>query len=111
MHWRVIFHHQFKEELRNLRNSVKDKLLKVTDMIATEGPSLGRQYVDTFNGSKFDNLKEIRFKVPDGEWRFAFIFDPRRNAVILVPGNKSGIEKRRFIRNLSLLQKRDTTNI
>ena len=68
----------------------------MTDRLGTYGPSLGRPYVDTLDGSKFDNLKEIRFKMPDGEWRFAFIFDPWRNAVILVAGNKSGIKKRRF---------------
>jgi hypothetical protein len=45
-------------------------------------------------------MKELRFTLPDGEWRIAFAFDPRRRAILLVGGSKSGISQRHFYRDL-----------
>jgi hypothetical protein len=45
-------------------------------------------------------MKELRFKTPEGVWRVAFAFDPRRRAILLVCGNKSGGSEKRFYREL-----------
>jgi hypothetical protein len=37
---------------------------------------------------------------PNGPWRLAFAFDPRRRAVLLVGGDKSGVSEKRFYRQL-----------
>jgi hypothetical protein len=36
----------------------------------------------------------------DGEWRVAFAFDPKRRAILLVAGDKSGVSEKRFYREL-----------
>ena len=41
-------------------------------------------------------MKELRFEASDGEWRAAFAFDPRRKAILLVAGDKSGGSQKRF---------------
>jgi hypothetical protein len=41
-------------------------------------------------------MKELRFKFKDGIWRVAYAFDPNRQAIILIVGNKSGLSKQRF---------------
>ena len=64
------------------------------------GPQLRRPHCDTLNGSKHANMKELRFTLPDGEWRVAFAFDPLRSAILLVAGHKSGMNERRFYRQL-----------
>jgi hypothetical protein len=69
------------------------------------GPSLGRPRVDTLNGSRHANMKELRFDADNGVWRFAFAFDPNREAIILVGGDKSGGGEKRFYRQL--IQKAD----
>ena len=56
--------------------------------------------VDTLNGSRYANMKELRFSVADGEWRLAFAFDPARKAVLLVAGDKSGGSAKHFYRAL-----------
>ena len=56
--------------------------------------------MDTLNGSRHANMKELRFNVADGEWRLAFAFDPARKAVLLIAGDKSGGSARRFYRTL-----------
>jgi hypothetical protein len=35
-------------------------------------------------------MKERRFDVDNGVWRFAFAFDPKRTAIVLCGGDKSG---------------------
>lgn len=56
--------------------------------------------MDTLNGSKHANMKEMRFSAADGEWRVAFAFDPERNAIVVVAGDKSGGSQRRFYKQL-----------
>jgi hypothetical protein len=42
----------------------------------------------------------LRFAAADGVWRVAFAFDPKREAILLVAGDKSGVSKKRFYRQL-----------
>jgi hypothetical protein len=61
------------------------------DRLMDEGPSLGRPLVDRIAGSRLHNLKELRpGSSGASEVRILFIFDPVRNAVLLVAGDKSG---------------------
>lgn len=44
--------------------------------------------------------QELRFRAANGEWRVAFAFDPKRRAILLAAGDKSGGSVRRFYRRL-----------
>jgi hypothetical protein len=44
-------------------------------------------------------MKELRVDANDGVWRVAFAFDPKRQAVLLVAGDKSAGSEKRFIGN------------
>ncbi len=41
-------------------------------------------------------MKDLIFEAADGLWRVAFAFDPKRMAVLLVAGDKSGVAQRQF---------------
>jgi hypothetical protein len=56
--------------------------------------------VDTLKGSRYSNMKELRFGTAGGEWRVAFAFDTERKAVLLAAGDKSGTSEKRFYREL-----------
>jgi hypothetical protein len=61
------------------------------DLLAEQGPALGRPVVDRLKGSRFHNMKELRpGSSGSSEIRLIFAFDPRREAIILVAGDKSG---------------------
>jgi hypothetical protein len=45
-------------------------------------------------------MKELRFDAADGVWRVAFAFDPKRRAILLAAGDKSGGSQKRFYREL-----------
>ncbi len=52
---------------------------------------MGRPLVDRIKGSKIHALKELRPGSGRGsEVRILFVFDPQRQAVLLVAGDKSG---------------------
>lgn len=100
MVWQVAFHDAFEAEFDALDESVQDELLALMGLLKEFGPRLARPHVDTLNGSRHANLKELRFKAADGVWRVAFAFDPWRRAILLVAGDKSGGGERRFYREL-----------
>jgi hypothetical protein len=60
------------------------------EMLELHGPALGRPFVDTLNGSKFTNLKELRVQHQGRPYRILFAFDPRRNAYLILGGDKTG---------------------
>ena len=68
-----------------------DKVEEALDELAERGPELGRPLVDRLHGSKIHNLKELRLRTPGtGEVRLLFVFDPAREAIVLVAGDKAG---------------------
>ncbi|MEO0837020.1 MAG: type II toxin-antitoxin system RelE/ParE family toxin [Cyanobacteria bacterium J06642_3] len=100
MSWTVIFHEEFEPEFDLLPEKVQDKLIANAALLEEFGSTLSRPRVDTLKGSKYPNMKELRFNAADGVWRVAFAFDPERQGVLLVAGDKSGVSQKRFYRNL-----------
>lgn len=95
----------FLAELREIErasgsSAVSEAVAALARLLEQFGPQLRRPYCDTLNGSKHPNMKELRFTLPDGEWRVAFAFDPHRRALLLVGGSKSGTPEKRFYREL-----------
>jgi len=99
MPWQVLFHPEFLSEYQELPAEIQDELLARLRLLGQFGPTLGRPNVDTLQGSKFSNMKELRFQL-DGVWRFAFAFDPKRQAIVLVGGDKEDRNPKAFYRAL-----------
>ena len=96
----VLFHTAFAAEFKALPQGVRIDLAAAAKVLGERGPVLGRPQVDTLNGSKHANMKELRFRSNGGVWRVAFAFDPKRNAIVLVAGDKSGVSEKRFYASL-----------
>lgn len=68
-----------------------DLIEAAIDQLVHEGPAAGRPLVDRVKGSRFQNMKELRPPSSGkSEIRMLFAFDPAREAIILVAGDKSG---------------------
>jgi hypothetical protein len=100
MNWDVQFYDVFDVEFEDLPEAVQDELLAHAQLLEEFGPQLGRPRVDTLNGSKHASMKELRFNADDGVWRVAFAFNPKRKAILLVCGDKSGGSEKRFYKQL-----------
>ncbi len=91
---------EFEPEFNNLPIEVRNEILAHARLLQQFGPLLGRPRVDTLDDSRHKNMKELRFDAADGVWRVAFAFDPRRRAILLLAGDKSGVSERRFYKQL-----------
>jgi len=100
MSWTVLFHDAFDAEFQALDEAVQDELLAHAKLLGEFGPNLGRPTVDALKGSRHANMKELRFDGGGGVWRIAFAFDPKRQAILLVGGDKGGADQRRFYKRL-----------
>jgi hypothetical protein len=98
--WVVQIGDEFKPEFSALPEDVRTEILALARLLQQFGPQLGRPRVDTLNGSRHVNMKELRLSAADGEWRVAFAFDTKRSGVLLVAGDKSGGGRKRFYRDL-----------
>ena len=100
MVWKVIFHRDFIAEFEELSVLVQNEIAAMALLLEEVGPALRRPHADTLNGSRFANMKELRFDADDGVWRLSYAFDPDRKAILLVAGDKSGTSSKRFYRSL-----------
>ena len=100
MSWDILFHDDFAVEFAALAESLQDELLAHALLLRDFGPGLGRPTVDTLKGSKHTNMKDLRFTWTGEVWRVAFAFDPERQAILLVGGDKGGADQRRFYKRL-----------
>ncbi|NEW33247.1 addiction module toxin RelE [Nocardia cyriacigeorgica] len=85
---------EVRDWLHQLRRDDRASAILVGQAITAlldEGPALGRPLVDRIKGSTVHNLKELRpGSTGTSEIRILFVFDPERNAVLLVSGDKAG---------------------
>ncbi|GGO01220.1 hypothetical protein GCM10010116_02150 [Microbispora rosea subsp. aerata] len=94
MTYRLEIVEEVRDWLLQLRRTDRASAILVGQAITAlldEGPSLGRPLVDRIKGSTLHNLKELRpGSAGTTEIRILFIFDPDRNVVLLVAGDKAG---------------------
>ncbi len=84
-----------------LDDDAKEAIYKNLLILRELGPSLGRPYVDTIENSKHKNMKELRVQNKKRLFRIFFAFDPDRNALLLIGGDKRG-DKRFYQRMIPI---------
>ncbi len=67
-------------------------------VLSEKGAQLGRPYADTVNGSKHNNMKELRIQSRGKPLRVFYAFDPVRTGIILCGGDKTG--NKRFYKEM-----------
>lgn len=100
MEWVVEIGDEFLPEFNELHEDVRTEILAHSRLLQQFGPQLGRPRVDTLKNSRHANMKELRFDATGGVWRVVFAFDPKRKAILLVAGDKSGVGDRTFYKRL-----------
>jgi hypothetical protein len=69
MPWSVDIGDELDAEWNQLPVDVQNEILAHGKLLAQFGPQLGRPRVDTLNGSRHANMKELRFDAASGGWR------------------------------------------
>ncbi len=102
--WEVILVEEVEKWYLSLDAEPSEAVTAAIDYLEANGPMAGRPVVDRVKGSKYHHMKELR---PAGtSIRVLFIFDPQRNAVLLVSGDKSGKWKQWYTDNIPTAEDR-----
>lgn len=100
--WSVIRHAEVQAWYDALDSEVAARVQAAVDLLSEHGPGLGRPYVDGIETSRHSNMRELR----TGTVRVLFAFDPRRQAILLVAGDKRGEWNRWYRRAVRVADER-----
>ncbi len=92
--WEVEYTDEFGEWWDSLTEEEQESIAHSVEVLRVMGPALGRPHVDTVEGSRFSNMKELRTQHKGEPYRTLFAFDPRRVAILLFGGSKAGDDRR-----------------
>ncbi len=98
MTYDVYFTAQAEDWLMALEDDDYDAIMARVELLEERGPGLGRPVVDSITGSRHPNMKELRA----GSMRALFAFDPLRQAIVLVGGDKRNDWSGWYERNIPL---------
>jgi hypothetical protein len=90
MDWVVEEHESYSSWFAEQDKNLQDEILAVLILLKREGPTLDRPRADTIKASQYSNMKELRVQYCGEPWRILFAFDPKRTAILLLGGNKTG---------------------
>lgn len=97
MAWEVEYTNEFEAWWNGLTEEEQIELDAKVGLLEHHGPVLPRPHSDVIATSKHANMKELRGKVifPQhrAELRVLYAFDPRRTAILLIGGDKTGNPK------------------
>jgi hypothetical protein len=91
--WEVEFTDEFFSWFDSLTEDEQDSIAVGVEELRQTGPGLGRPRVDTIHGSAHANMKELRTQHRGRPIRTFFAFDPRRTAILLIGGDKTGDDR------------------
>ncbi|WP_367890330.1 type II toxin-antitoxin system RelE/ParE family toxin [Sphaerospermopsis torques-reginae] len=93
MTYPVEYINEFGEWYEELDEGTQDSIDAVVELLEERGPNLGAPYSSAINGSRHQHMRELRIQHKGQPYRILYAFDPRRTAILLLGGNKTGNDR------------------
>lgn len=93
MEWEVEFTDEFEAWWDELSEGEQEDVLAVVLLLRQFGPSLRHPYSSGIKGSRHTHMRELRVQHAGHPYRVLYAFDPRRVAILLIGGNKTGDDR------------------
>ena len=90
MSWEIEYTDQFGEWWATLDADAQEDIDTMVHILEERGPALTRPYADTVKESRHPNMRELRVQSKGRPLRTFYAFDPRRSAILLIGGDKTG---------------------
>jgi hypothetical protein len=90
MSWRVEGTAVFEGWFSSLTEAEREDVIAVVDLLKALGPRLGSPQTSKIHGSRHRHMRELRIQHAGRPYRVLYAFDPRRSAILLVGGDKTG---------------------
>jgi hypothetical protein len=88
--WEVEFTDEFGQWWRTLTERQQDGVAKSVGMLADLGPALDYPHSTKVLSSRHPQMRELRTQSGGRPLRTLYAFDPRRVAILLIGGDKTG---------------------
>jgi len=92
-HWDVEYTDEFESWWRLLDESEQDDIAATVGLLEQKGPSLPFPFSSGIAGSRHSHMRELRIQHAGEPYRVLYAFDPRRTAILLIGGNKTGDDR------------------
>jgi len=93
MAWNVEHTDEFAAWYHDLTETQQDDVTAVGLLLMEMGPQLPHPYSSGINGSKHAHMRELRVQSGGRPLRVFYAFDPRRSAILLIGGDKTGDDR------------------
>ena len=93
MEWDIEFTDEFERWWNDLSEDEQDSVDQMVRLLQMRGPSLGRPHADLIQSSRHSDMKELRVQHAGKPYRVLFAFDPKRCAILLTGGDKTGNDR------------------
>ncbi len=93
MAWEVEYTDEFGGWWAELEESHQDRIAAMVKLLAAQGPALPFPYSSGINGSRHAHMRELRVQSGGNPLRIFYAFDPRRTAILLIGGDKTGKDR------------------
>ncbi len=88
--WEVEYTDEFGEWLDSLERKQQKQVAAIVSLLQERGVSLPFPYSSSVFGSKFEHMRELRVQSKGNPIRIFYAFDPKRSAILLIGGDKTG---------------------
>ncbi len=90
MAWGIEHTDEFAEWYGGLSESQQDDVIAIGLLLIEQGPQLAFPYSSGLSGSRHSHMRELRVQSGGRPIRVFYAFDPRRTAILLIGGDKTG---------------------
>lgn len=90
MEWEIEFTDEFEAWWEGLSEAEQESVRAKVILLREFGPGLRRPHSGHIRGSKHAHMKELIVQHAGEPYRVLYAFDPRREAILLIGGNKAG---------------------
>lgn len=91
--WEVEYTDEFEEWWETLTECAQIDVSASVGLLEEYGPNLRYPYSSGINGSVYKHMRELRIQHAGQPYRILYAFDPRRTAILLIGGNKTGNDR------------------
>ena len=93
MIWNVEYTDEFGKWWGELTATEQESVAASVRLLEERGPNLGFPHSSGIKGSKHGHMRELRIQHDGRPLRTLYAFDPRRSAILLIGGDKTGDER------------------
>lgn len=93
MEWEVEYTDEFEDWWSGLSEAEQEDVAAYVTLLEKKGPTLPFPYSSDIRGARHTHMRELRVQHKGRPYRVLYAFDPRRAAILLIGGDKTGDDR------------------